>query len=264
VLLGDVNGKVAVVTGASRGLGAAIGGRLAAAGAHVALAARTMEPDPKYVGSLSETIAEITGRGHVAKAFQADISVDEDRQRLIAEVEATMGPIDILVNNAALTYLLPIETFPEKRYRKMMDIQVWAPLELSKLVLHGMIERKEGWIVNISSRAGVNPVGPPFEEYSTDGGFSVYGLCKAALERLTVGMAAEMYKHNIAVNALSPWLVVATSGASAHNLVKDDTEGPELIAEAALALSSCPARVTGRIAYSAQLCAEWDLSPVVL
>lgn len=257
----SAKGKVAIVTGASRGIGAAIARRLAADGATVVCAARTVEPDPKYPGSLSETVATITTDGGAATAVRADLSKADDRRRIVDETIAQFGRVDILVNNAALTYFIRAADFPEKRYRLMMDIQVWSPFELSQLVVPGMRERGEGWILNITSRAGVNPQGPPFERIFTEGAFTVYGMCKAALERMTTGMAAELAGDRIAVNALAPWGVVPTHGASAHDLVKEDTEPIELMAEAALALcTGDPARMSGRIAYSGPFLAEIDRS----
>ncbi|MHB8465063.1 MAG: SDR family NAD(P)-dependent oxidoreductase [Acidimicrobiales bacterium] len=250
--------KVALVTGASRGLGAAIARRLAAEGALVACAARTLDPDPRYTGTLYDTVAAISADGGRARAFQADLAQTDDRHRLVQSVADELGPVDILVNNAAVTYLLPVDTFPEKRFRLMIEMQVWSALELSQLVIPGMRAAGGGWILNISSRAAVKPVGPPYDDFYTIGGSSVYGLCKAALERLTVGMAAELLGDRIAVNALSPWDNVATPGASAHELVEGYLlEPPEMIAEAAMQLCAGERdRLTGRVAYSQPLLAE--------
>jgi citronellol/citronellal dehydrogenase len=253
--------RVAIVTGASRGIGAAIATRLALEGARVAVSARTLEPEPGRSGSLSETVESIAARGGTVVPVQADISKQEDRRRLVAEVVDALGPIDILVNNAAVTWFFPVEEFPEKRFRLMFEVQVRAPFELVQLVLPGMRERRRGWILNITSRAGNHPVGPPFDPKTH--GFSVYGMCKAALERFTTGLAAEVYDEGIAANALAPWDVVPTPGAGAHDLITQyETEGPEWVAEAALVLcSSDPARLTGRIAYSQPLLAELQRRP---
>ncbi len=255
-------GKVALVTGASRGLGAAIAERLAGAGARVAVSARTLDPDPRYEGSVAETVARITDAGGEAVGIRADISSAEERARMVADTVEQLGPIDILVNNAAVTFFLPFETFPEKRYRLMFEVQVRAPFELAQMVVPSMRERGAGWILNITSRAGVHPQGPPFEEiYKTN--FSVYGMVKAALDKFTTGLAAEVYDHGIAVNSLAPWDNVATPGAGAHALVAGfPLEGPEWVAEAALVLcSGDPARLTGRVAYSQPFLAEMQRRP---
>jgi NAD(P)-dependent dehydrogenase (short-subunit alcohol dehydrogenase family) len=257
-------GRVAIVTGASRGIGRAIAERLAEEGARVAATARTLEPDPRYPGTLVETVDSIEGSGGEAVAIQADLSKPEDRARVVAEAERRLGPVDILVNNAAVTFLLPVVEFPEKRFRLMFELQVRAPFELAQLVLPGMRQRRRGWILNVTSRAGVNPLGPPFAKLHSAGGFTVYGMCKAALDRFTTGLAAEVYADRIAVNSLAPWLVVPTHGAGFLDLVGEEVEGPELTAEAALALcSGDPARLTGRIAYSQPLIDELRLRPRV-
>jgi NAD(P)-dependent dehydrogenase (short-subunit alcohol dehydrogenase family) len=257
-------GRVAVVTGASRGLGAAIAHRLAQSGARVALTARTLEPDPRYKGSLSEVVASITEEGGRAVAIGADLSKPEDRARIIAEATAQLGPVDILVNNAAVTFMFPFTEFPEKKWRLMVEVQLRAPYELAQLVVPGMIERGEGWILNISSRAGVHPVGPPFPEVHV-GPWSVYGMVKAGLDRFSTALAAELSPHGIAVNSLAPWDNVATSGAEAHDLVEGfPLEGPEWVAEAALALcTGDPKALTGRVAYSQPLLAELQRRPAM-
>lgn len=251
-------GKTALVTGASRGIGTAIARRLAAEGATVACTARTLEPDPKYQGSLRDTIDSITAAGGTAAAFRCDLSVADDRARLVDEVHEQLGPIDVLVNNAAVTFFLPIDSFPEKRFRLMIETQVWSAIDLAQRTIPDMRSRGAGWILNISSRAAVKPVGPPFEPWYATGNSSVYGLCKAALERVSLGMAAELYADNIAVNTLAPWDNVPTPGAGAHDLLEDfRLEPEEVIAQAALELcSGDPHSLTGRVAYSQPLLAE--------
>ena len=252
------DGKVALVTGASRGIGAAIARRLASEGAAVACAARTLDPDPRYSGTLKETVGQISAAGGSAQAFQADLSSTDDRHALVASVADAMGPVDILVNNAAVTFFLPIDTFPEKRFRLMVEMQVWAALELSQLVIPAMRENGGGWILNITSRAATKPVGPPYEPFFSEFGSTVYGLCKAALDRMSIGMAAELGKDDIAVNALAPWDNVETSGATTHDLTEDQRLEPvEHMAEAAMQLCSGDrATLTGRVAYSQPLLSE--------
>ena len=259
----ECEGRVAIVTGASRGIGTAIAERLAEAGARVAVSARTLDPVDKYEGSLSETVERIRAAGGEVVAIQADMAKAEDRQRLVAETIAQLGPVDILVNNAAITYYMPFTEFTEKRYRLMFEVQVRAPYELAQMVVPGMRQRGEGWILNITSRAGVHPQGPPFNPMYRDYGFSVYGMVKAALDRFTTGLAAEVYDDGIAVNSLAPWDNVATPGASAHDLVKNFAlEDISLMAEAALLLcSGDPKTLTGRVAYSQPLLAEQQRRP---
>jgi NAD(P)-dependent dehydrogenase (short-subunit alcohol dehydrogenase family) len=257
-----LEGRVALVSGASRGLGAAIAERFAEEGARVAASARTLEPDERYEGSLQETVERITKAGGEAIPVQCDLSKPEHRQRAVEETVANLGPIDILVNDAAVTFMKLFTEFPEKQYRLMFEVQVRAPYELAQMVVPSMRERGAGWILNISSRAGIHPVGPPYEPFYKSGA-TVYGMVKAALDRFSTGLAAELYDDGIAVNSLSPWDNVATPGASHHDLVEDyKLEGEEWMAEAALALCSLPPQqLTGRVAYSQPLLAELQRRP---
>jgi citronellol/citronellal dehydrogenase len=259
--MADLTGKVAIVTGASRGIGAAIAQRFADAGAAVAVTARTTEAtDPRLPGSINDTVDAITASGGRAVAIQANLAEAADRERLVTTAREQLGPIDVLVNNAAVTFFLPIGEFPAKRFDLMMEVQVWAPLHLAQLVLPEMKQRRSGWILNISSRAALHPTMPP-AEWHTSGAGVVYGMCKAALERFTTGLAAEVFEDGIAVNVLSPSSVVATPGVVHHRLIpkgmEDRAEPVEVMAEAAYALvTGDPAVLTGKIAYSQQLLDE--------
>jgi citronellol/citronellal dehydrogenase len=250
-LPGDFDGKIALVTGASRGLGKAIALRFAAEGARLAIAARTMEPDPKYTGSLRQTSGEIVAAGGEVLAVQADISRAEEREKLMTEVVEKLGPPEILVNNAAVTFLRPLDDFPDRRARLMVEMHLLAPLHLTQLALPHMRERKRGWIVNLTSIAGDRISGPPFSDFDVSAGFGMYGTVKAALDRLTMSLAAELYASGIAVNAAAPFKPVPTEGAGALDLAKEDTEDISLITETVFILcTGDPADLTGRIAYT--------------
>jgi citronellol/citronellal dehydrogenase len=245
------DGKVALVTGTSRGLGKAIAQRLAAEGATVALTARTMEPDPKYQGSLRQTLEELNAAGGTAIAIQADLSNADDRERLFGEVVERVGAPDILVNNAAVTFLRPLDGFPDKRVRLMMELHVLAPLHLTQLAIPAMRERGRGWVLNVTSVGGDLPDGPPFSAFDRTAGFGIYGTVKAALNRLTKSLAAELYDDGIAVNAAAPTNPVATPGAGTLDLAKVDTEDIELITQTAVMLcTGDPKKLTGRIAHT--------------
>src|ERR1700749_1809020 len=244
-------GMVALVTGSSRGLGKAIAARLASEGATVALTARTMDPDPKYHGSLSETRDEIVAAGGKAIAVQADLSQSEDRERLFAEVVHAVGAPDILVNNAAVTFLRQLDGFPERRVRLMMEMHVLGPLHLCQLAIPAMRDRGRGWILNVTSVGGDLPPGPPFSGFDRTAGFGIYGTAKAALNRLTKSLAAELYDDGIAVNAAAPSNPVATPGAGSLDLAQTDTEYIDLITQTALTLcTGDPKSMTGRIAHT--------------
>jgi NAD(P)-dependent dehydrogenase (short-subunit alcohol dehydrogenase family) len=248
---GRCAGKIALVTGSSRGLGKAIAQRLAGQGATVVLTARTAEPDPKYDGSLVQTRQEIADAGGTAIAIAADLSSAEDRERLFAEAIAQVGSPDIVVNNAAVTFLRPLDGFPERRLRLMLEMHVVAPLHLTQLAIPAMRERGRGWVLNLTSVGGDLPPGPPFSEFDRAAGFGIYGTVKAAMNRMTKSLAAELYDDGIAVNAAAPTNPVATPGAGTLDLAKTDTEDIELITRTALELcTGDPATLTGRIAHT--------------
>lgn len=262
---GSLRGKVALVTGASRGIGEAICARLAMEGAHVVASARTAEAgESRLPGTLHDTVDRLKAAGGEAVFVKADLAQASERERLVEEAEAAFGPIDILVNNAAITYFMPVVDFTEKRFKLMMEVQVYAPFHLSQLVLPGMIARKSGSIVNISSPAGIHPKPP----YQGGRGGTVYGLCKAALERFTTGLASEVQADGVAVNVVSPGLV-DTPGVAVHGLINEATKSRvqpiEYIAEAVYQLAKAdPQAMTGRVAYAEPLLKELGLEPAAL
>ena len=258
---GVLKGQVAVVTGASRGIGEAIAKRLAMEGARVVVSARTVEAADHFLpGTIKQCVADIEAAGGSAMPVRCNLADPEDRARLISETEAAFGPVDILVNNAAVTWFLPVKDFTEKRYRTMMDVQVYAPFDLTQRVLPGMVERGRGWILNISSHAAIHP-----EAKAPDGhGGTVYGMCKAALERFTTGLAQEVYGKGVGVNAISPGLV-ATPGVVHHKLINETNKARvtpvEHMAEACLRLChGDPTELTGRIDYADAVMREFSLT----
>jgi NAD(P)-dependent dehydrogenase (short-subunit alcohol dehydrogenase family) len=260
-----LTGKVAVVTGASRGLGQEIATLFAAEGAKVVCAARTVnEGDHQLAGSLNRTVDAIRAKGGEATAVAVDVSTEAGCLSLIEQARAAYGPIDVLVNNAALNYYIPTVDYPTNRWVRAFAVNVHGPFILSKTVLPDMIAKRAGAIVNISSGSAIGPGRGPYEDQTAHGGV-LYGATKAALERFTQGLAQEVAQYGgITVAAVSPSRVVPTPGTVFHKLVSDidDPRGepPAYMARAVLLLASEPAsKVNGRVTYSQQILKEYGL-----
>jgi citronellol/citronellal dehydrogenase len=259
-----LQGKVAIVTGASRGIGQQIAELFAWEGAKVVCVARTTNEGEHRLlpGSLSRTVDHIRARGGAATAVTADISHEPECIALVQAARTAYGPVDILVNNAALNYYLPTETYPTSRWIRCFAVNVHAPFILAKEVLTDMIPRRTGAIVNISSGSAIGPGRGPYDDKTVQGGV-MYGATKAALERFTQGLAQEVAQYDgITVAAVSPSQVVPTPGTIHHKLVTglDDPRGepPDLMARAALLLASePPSKVNGRVTYSQQILKEF-------
>ncbi len=256
------NPRLAVVTGASRGIGRAIARRFAADGIAVAAVSRTLRPgDGTLTGSLEETVNLVRADGGVIEAFAVDLGrADLDRAELVQQIEDTMGaPVDVLVNNAAAarhhgtTFL---ET-PREWFMDAVETNLWNTWDLSRAVVPGMRRRGAGWILNLSSRAAAPRVGPPYAPHPLAGAV-LYGGTKAMLDRMTTGMAMELAPDAIAVNTLAPNRGVATENAAAF-VPGWPSEPEETMAEAALLLcTEDPSVLTGRVAYSLPLLKEFS------
>ena len=250
-------GRRALVTGASRGIGVGIAERLAAEGAHVAISARTVDHHDRLPGSLNETLARLRGYGTTVAAIAADLADAEARAAIVpAAAKALGGPIDILVNNAAAAVYAQLREYPLKRRRMMFEINVNAPVDLAQAVIPAMVAAGEGWIINVSSGSARQPGGPPFKTDGVALVFGVYGASKAALNRITGAMAAELYGTGIRVNTIEPRAAVLSEGADAvmgTMLAAEQIEPLEAMVEATIALCCCPAEHTGRIEVSLDL-----------
>jgi NAD(P)-dependent dehydrogenase (short-subunit alcohol dehydrogenase family) len=246
-------GLVALVTGASQGgTGTAIAIRLAAEGAKVAITARSVD-------GLEETRRRIEAIGGQCLVLPADLSDPQGaRSELVAHTEAELGPVDILVNNAAANGYQPFDQTRPKDLELCLQVNLWAPWELMAQVVAGMRERGRGWIVNLTSFSAELPPGPPFPTNKPATAGFQYGASKAALNRLTVAAASECANDGIAVNALTPQAAIATPQLVAAGWIDETMFEPlDTMAEAALALCTAdPAVLTGRIAFSLQLLLE--------
>ncbi len=262
--MGRLDGRCVLVTGASRGIGAEIARLFAAEGGRVVCAARTLrEGDHQLAGALETTVAEIRAAGGEATAVTANVAEPAECEKLVRAARDLYGPLDVLVNNAALTYYVPVKDYPLNKWLRSWAVNFHAPFLLSQLALADMIPRGRGTIVNISSGAAIGPGRGPYPDPAVGArGGTCYGAEKAALERFTQGLASEVYAHGISVTCVSPSRVVPTPGTVYHRLVQslDDPRGepPALMAQAALLLATEPLdRVTGRVTYSQQILKEF-------
>jgi 7-alpha-hydroxysteroid dehydrogenase len=246
---GQLEGRVAIVTGASRGIGAGIARAFAAQGAAVAVAARSEEVwNERLPGTIHDSVSTINDAGGRALAVRCDVAQDEDLVRLVETTTAELGTVDILVNNAAVTVpgrppagntptdagtaarvasaasgastvtrrsgmagVRSFRDFPLKGYRLHFEVNLFAAYRLMQLVLPGMMDLGRGSILNITSDASRRPGEGPYERAGGTTTFA-YGGAKMALEHLTRSVAFEVQPHGIGVNALMPSLPVATPG----------------------------------------------------
>ncbi len=257
-----LQGKTALITGASRGIGRAIARRFAAEGAAVVLCASRLGQHGKLAGTLEEAVAEICASGGRAAALVCDLSDAEARADLLARASEAFGAIDILVNNAAGARMGPPSQTTTAQRNFMFDLNVNVPVELAQQALPAMRERGRGWILNIASNTAQQPVVPYRDSPEAAHAICAYGATKAALNRYSQGLAHEVAADGICVNTLAPENIVLTAGADYVRAIAkrspDMAEPVEMMAEAALAL--CSGRHIGLVAYSRQLVHALGLS----
>jgi NAD(P)-dependent dehydrogenase (short-subunit alcohol dehydrogenase family) len=250
--MGRLAGKAALVTGASRGIGLAIARRFAAEGAAVVLSASRWGAHGNLQGTLEDAVQWIQDQGGRAAGVACDLGAAEARANLVQQASAHFGPLDIIVNNAAVSRMrLPSEATTRER-SWMFDVNVNAPVDLAQQALPGMRERGQGWILNISSSSALQPVVPYRDTPVAAHIICAYGATKAALDRYTQGLAHEVAGAGIYVNTLAPENIVLTAGADyVRDIARrqpDMAEPVEVMAEAALEL--CSGHHVGRVTYS--------------
>lgn len=267
-MTGRLTGRRTVVTGASRGIGAGIAERAASEGARLAIVARTLDSHPTLAGSLTETAARCRALGADVVTLVADLTDEHERARVIPDAaDALGGEIEVLVNNAAAAIYQPLDTYPLKRRRLMVELNVHCPLDLAQAALPGMTAAGEGWIVNLSSASAMPTTGPPYDLGGVRGVYGFYAASKAMLNRLTDAMAAEWHQFGIRVNTVEPKAAVLSEGADeivGGQLSADQIESMEAMCEAALWLCDCGPDHTGRIEVSLDLLAREGIAPMNL
>ncbi len=250
--MNELSGRVALVTGASRGIGRAIARRFAAEGAEVVVCASRLGAHGDLEGTLEQTVASIEEQGGRAFAIACDLSDSEARADLVARAGEPFGPVDVLVNNAAASAMLPPSAVSTHQRNQMHDLNLNVPVELAQQALPGMREKGRGWILNISSRSAFQPELPYPDQPMAAHAIGAYGATKAALNRYTEALAHELAAERIHVNALAPCSIVFTAGAAYVRDIglrrPDMVEPVEMMAEAALIL--CSGSHVGRVVYS--------------
>jgi citronellol/citronellal dehydrogenase len=240
-------GKVAFVAGASRGIGATVAKALAAEGASVVVAARSEQPG-KLPGTIGSVADEIVAAGGRALAVPCDVTREESVDTAVETAVAHYGGIDILVANAGVLWLGPIESTPLRRWQLCLDVNLTGVFLITKAVIPQVRVRGGGSLIAITT-TGVDMV---------DSGSNAYWVSKAAAERLYLGLAADLKDDNIAVNCLSPSRVVLTEGWAAGGMgaqiPPEMVEPPEAMARAAVRLAQQNASgVTGTVQRSEDL-----------
>jgi citronellol/citronellal dehydrogenase len=247
-----LQGKVAIVTGSSRGLGKAIAIGLAKEGAHIVVTARTEVENPQLPGTIRKTAEEIQTLNRRALPIKCDVSSEQSVNEMVEKALNEFGHIDILVNNAGVAFYYPIIETPLKRWELVLKVNLTGAFLCSKAVLPKMVEQRRGSIINISSLAANERDGA---KVSTG---LAYAVAKAGLDRFTCGLAAEVGKFNIAVNCLKPQHVVDTEGMRfwVKEEERKDWVSPEKMVKCALFLAQQDASgVTGTVATDEELCA---------
>jgi NAD(P)-dependent dehydrogenase (short-subunit alcohol dehydrogenase family) len=234
----DLRGKVAIVTGASRGVGAATAVALAEAGAKVACAARSTDATPhKTPGTLEQTLARIAALGGEAIAVPTNLANEDEVVAMVRRTAERFGRVDVLVNNAAITFVGDLD-IPLKRYDLVMNVDLRAPLVAMREAVPLMKKAGGGAIVNVSSAAALYP----------HAGLMAYGIAKVGLERLTIDVAKQLQRHRIGVNCFRIDVPVASEGfvANTPGLDRSDWEPSEVAAEGILWVLRQPHTYSGR------------------
>jgi gluconate 5-dehydrogenase len=237
----DLSGRIALLTGATQGLGFAIARGLGQAGATIVLNGRNAEKLEKAVSTLSK-------EGLTVYGSLFDVRDSNQIQQKITEVERKIGPIDILVNNAGIQRIGPLETAEESVWRDVIDTNLTAVFLTTKEVVRGMIQRKSGKIINMCSQTSERSrptLGP-------------YAASKGGLKMLTKAMAVDWAKYNIQVNGIAPGyfitaMMTPAKDSSFHDWVRSRTpmgrwgDPPELVGAAVFLASRASDFVTGQI-----------------
>ena len=205
----SLEGKVALVTGAAYGIGFAMAKGLAEAGASIAFNCRSKE-------HMDQALADYEKAGIRARGYICDVTVEEDVQKMVADIEATMGIIDILVNNAGIIKRIPMHEMKAEEFRQVVDIDLNAPFIVSKAVIPGMMKKGHGKIINVCSilsELGRETV-------------AAYTAAKGGLKLLTQNICAEFGGKNIQCNGIGPGYIATQQTAPLRERQSDGSRHP--------------------------------------
>jgi citronellol/citronellal dehydrogenase len=250
-----LSGRVAIVTGASRGIGKAIAIGLAKEGADVVVAARTEQvKDERLPGTIYETVKEIERLNCRGLPLKCDVAEEKSVNDMVRKATEAFGRIDILVNNAGVAFSHPVLETPLRRWELVLKVNLTGTFLCCKAVLPKMIEQGGGSIINISSLAANERNGG-----SVFTGLA-YATAKAGIERFTWGLAAEVGRHHIRANCIKPARVIDTEGMR-YWVSEEKRVGwvsVEKMVRCAQFLAS-ENRVTGMVATDEEFCAWYGL-----
>jgi len=253
--MAKLEGKVAIVTGASRGIGKAACLGLAREGANIVAAARTENEIPNLPGTIHKTAEEARALGVKALAVRVDVSDEESVEQMLRKTLDEFGRIDILVNNAAVAWYPPLWETPAKRWDLVVKVNLRGTFLCTRAVLPTMMEQKSGNILNVSS--GAADIGQ-----SSYTGLA-YCTTKAAIERFTDALAQDVKEYNVAVNAIKPRGAVSTEGMRFNNPDADYSgwDKPEDFMVKAIVFLACQdaASITGQRFVDEELCRKYNL-----
>ncbi|MSP12427.1 MAG: SDR family NAD(P)-dependent oxidoreductase [Chloroflexi bacterium] len=220
-------GKVAIITGASRGIGRSVALKLAREGADIVIAAKTTEPDSRLPGTIYETAQEIEALGRRALPIKTNVREEGDIQHMVDATLAAFGRVDIMVNNAGAMWWYPVLETPAKRFDLMIDVNVRAAFLCARAVLPSMITQRWGHIINMS---------PPID-LSVLPGKVGYFISKFGMTMVALGLAEEVREHNVAVNALWPVTIIESQASINFGLGEPSMwRKPEILADAVYAI----------------------------
>jgi citronellol/citronellal dehydrogenase len=233
-----LDSRVAIITGASRGIGRALALGLARAGCHIVIAAKSTVSTEKLPGSIHTVAAEVEALGGQALAVQVDVRQADQIETMVARTLERFGRIDLLINNAGALHWAGILETPAKRFDLVVDVNARATFLCCQAVLPTMIARRWGHIINMS---------PPLD-LSLVPGRIAYAISKLGMTLLTHGLAEEMRQHNIAVNSLWPVTIIESQASINHHLGGPELwRKPDILVDCVLRLiQKEPAEVTGQ------------------